>query len=93
MNLSLYIWLGIMALCLVLSPLLRKKQGKNTLAEQEFVIAGFSLGGAISLFKVLLKVVTDEKLQNDLDWDGTIALCISSGLGMYLSLKEVIKLF
>ncbi|MGC8713765.1 MAG: hypothetical protein ACP5RH_15350 [Leptodesmis sp.] len=41
----------------------------------------------------MTKVITQEKLQADLDWDGTVALCISSRSGIYLSLKEVLKLF
>jgi hypothetical protein len=39
------------------------------------------------------KVFTDKKLQTDLDWGGTVGICISCGLGIYLSGKEVIKLF
>jgi len=51
------------------------------------------LGSAIALLKVLIKVLTQDQLQADLEWDGVVAICISSGLGIYLSLKEVIKLF
>lgn len=51
------------------------------------------MGGAITLFKVGIKVIIDTKLQTDLEWDGTVAICISCALGIYLSVKEVIKLF
>jgi hypothetical protein len=93
MNLNfLYIWLGVMAIVTIAAPIVRKKRGLNALDTEDFVVAGFALGSAIALIKVLFKIILDEKLQADLDWDGTIALCISSGLGIYLSLKEVIKL-
>jgi hypothetical protein len=77
----------------VAAPLVRQKRGHKPPDTQDFMVAGFALGSAIALVKVLIKLVTQEKLQADLDWDGTVALCISSGLGIYLSLKEVIKLF
>lgn len=75
------------------APLVRKKRGQSPPDTQDFVVAGFALGSAIALLKVLIKVITQQALQDDLDWDGTIALCISSGLGIYLSVKAVIKLF
>jgi hypothetical protein len=89
----LYIWLIVMIAALLAAKLARKSRGRKGPSTDEFVVAGFALGGAIALFKVLVKLVTQEKLQTDLDWDGTIALCISSGLGIYISLKEVFKLF
>jgi lysylphosphatidylglycerol synthetase-like protein (DUF2156 family) len=94
MNLNfLYIWLGVMIIVTITAPIIREKRGLNSLDTEDFVVVGFALSGAIALFKVLLKVLTETQLQKDLDWDGTIALCISSVLGIYLSLKEVIKLF
>ncbi len=89
----LYIWLALMVAVTVAAPLVRKTRGQNAPDTENFVVAGFALGSAIALIKVLIKVITQEKLQADLDWDGTVALCISSGLGIYLSLKEVVKLF
>ena len=94
MNLNfLYVWLGVMVVVSIAAPLVRKTRGQNAPDAQDFIVAGFALGSAIALVKVLIKLITQEKLQADLDWDGTVALCISSGLGIYLSLKEVIKLF
>ncbi len=89
----LYIWLGVMLVVIIAAPLVRKKRSKPALDEKDLVVAGFALGSAISLAKVLFKVVIEKKLQTDLDWDGTIALCLSCGLGIYLSLKEIYKLF
>ena len=77
----------------IAAPLVRKTRKKNALDEKDFVVVGFALGSAIALGKVLFKLIIDTKLQADLDWDGTIGLCISCGLGIYLSLKEVYKLF
>ena len=94
MNLNfLYIWLGVMLIVGIAAPLVRKTRKKNALDEKDFVVVGFALGSAIALGKVLFKLIIDTKLQADLDWDGTIGLCISCGLGIYLSLKEVYKLF
>jgi hypothetical protein len=89
----LYIWLVVMAAVIIAAPLYRKINRKAKLTEKDFVVAGFALGSAIALAKVLFKVVTDKKLQTDLDWDGTVGICISCGLGIFLSCKEIIKLF
>lgn len=94
MNLNfLYVWFGVMIIVTITAPIVRKRHGLNSLNTEDFVVAGFALGSVIALFKVLFKVMTETKLQKDLDWDGTIALCISSSLGIYLCFKEVIKLF
>lgn len=94
MNLNfLYIWLGVMLFVGIAAPLVRKNRKKNALNEKDFVVTGFALGSTIALGKILFKVIVDTKLQTDLDWDGTIGLCISCGLGIYLSLKEIYKLF
>ncbi len=89
----LYIWLGVMLVTLIAAPIFRNRRKKTALDEKDFVVTGFALGSAIALAKVLFKVITDKKLQTDLDWDGTVGICISCGLGIYLSIKELIKLF
>ncbi|MGB3297837.1 MAG: hypothetical protein WBA76_06175 [Phormidesmis sp.] len=66
-------------------------QGKKAPSPQDFVAAAFALGGAITLVRILIKVLTQETLQADLEWDGTIALCISATLGTYLALREFVK--
>lgn len=95
MNLNfLYIWLGIMLIVAIAAPLVRKIRGQNLPTSQDFVVVGFAIAGAISLLKILIKVFfTQQDLQIQLDWDGTIAISIGSLLGIYLALKEVIKLF
>lgn len=75
----LYIWLGVMIVSIFIAPLIRRIRGQKPPKPEEFVVAGFALGGAIALLKVLIKLLTQEKLQTELDWDGSIALCISSG--------------
>jgi hypothetical protein len=89
----LYIWLGVMLVAVITAPIARNRRKKTALDERDFVVTGFALGSAIALTKVFVKVIADKKLQADLDWDGTISICISCGLGIYLSFKEVIKLF
>jgi hypothetical protein len=86
----LILWLIVYAIVVFLAHQRRKKTGASD--EQIFLTAGFSLGGAFALFKVLIKVIADDKLQQDLDWDGVTAILISSGLGIFLALKEVRKL-
>ena len=82
-----------MTTTVIAAPIVRQIKGGKKNTSQDFIVAAFALGSAMALIKVLFKVITQESLQEDLDWDGTIALCISSFLGIYLSLKEVIRLF
>jgi ABC-type Fe3+-siderophore transport system permease subunit len=89
----LFVWGAVMVTVIIAASVLRRKPNKNSLSETEFLLTGFAIGSAISLVKVLIKVIGDEKLQADLDLDGAISLCLGCGLGIYLSLKEVIKLF
>jgi hypothetical protein len=87
-----YLILWLMVYAIVVTVAHRRRKTTGTSDEQIFLTAGFSLGGAFALFKVLVKVITDDKLQQALDWDGAIAIIISSGLGIFLALKEVKKL-
>jgi hypothetical protein len=87
----LLLWLFTYAIIIFLARRKRNKTGATD--EQIFLTAGFSLGGAFALLKVALKVIFDEKLQAELDWDGVIAIIISCGLGIFLSIKEIRKLF
>ena len=89
----LYIWFAVMIITTIAAPIVRKKRRLKPLNTESFVVAGFAFATAISLFKVLLKVITETQLQTELGWDATIALCISSILGIYLCIKEVLKLF
>jgi hypothetical protein len=94
MNINfLYVWFGVMIVFLVAAPLIRRNQRRSALQGQDFVIVGFAVGGVIALTRVIIKVISDEKLQTTIDWDGTVAICIGCGFGIYLSIKEVIKLF
>lgn len=89
----LFVWGAVMVTVIIAASIVRKNRQQNSLSETEIILTGFAIGSAISLTKVLIKVVGDQKLQADLDLDGGISLCIGCGLGIYLSLKEVIKLF
>jgi hypothetical protein len=82
-----------MILLAILVPIVRRRQGKTVPSALEFFSVGFAASGVLALLKVSFKVLTEEKLQDDLDLDGTIAFLMGSGLGIYLSLKEIIKLF
>jgi ABC-type Fe3+-siderophore transport system permease subunit len=89
----LFVWGAVVVTVIIAASIVRKNRKQNSLSETEIVVAGFAIGSMISLVKVIIKVVSTEKLQADLDLDGAISLCLGCGLGIYLSLKEVIKLF
>ena len=91
-QLYLYIWFGLMMLSVVVSWSVKRFRGKKSASPEDFMLASFALGGAITLFRVLLRALTQESLQVELEWDGTIALCISATLGIYLALEEFKKL-
>jgi hypothetical protein len=88
-----YIWLGLMTVLTLIVPLSRKARRKNDLASKDFVVAGLAVWTAITLFKVVFTVLTKAQLKADLGDDGVIILCIGSALGIYYSLREVVKLF
>ena len=89
----LFVWGAVVVIVIIAASIVRKNRKQNSLSETEIVVTGFAIGSAISLAKVIIKVVGDEKLQADLDLDGAISLCLGCGLGIYLAFKEVIKLF
>jgi ABC-type Fe3+-siderophore transport system permease subunit len=89
----LFIWCVIVASVIIAASILRKNRQQNSLSETEIIFTGFAIGTLISLTKVLVKVVSDEKLQADLDFDGASSLGIGCALGIYNSLKQLIKLF
>jgi hypothetical protein len=88
-----YIWLGSMLLVCISASLFRRYRNKKPAQPQEFLTAGFALGSAVALAKVFVRLLYDQKLQADLDFDANIALSISCFLGMYISLKEVGRLY
>ncbi len=89
----LLVWGIVVVTVIIAASTIRKNRKQNSLSETEIVVTGFAIGSVISLVKVLVKVVSSEKLQADLDLDGAISLCLGCGLGIYLSLKKLIKLF
>lgn len=90
----LYLWLSLMAISLAVAPSIRRLQGRRRLTQEQVVSAAFASGSAIALLKVLIKVLfVQPEIQEGLEWDGTLGLRISSGLGMYLCFKEFRKLF
>jgi hypothetical protein len=89
-----HIWLGAMLIVFPAALLIRTMRGRKTLNVEAFIVAGFTLGGAITLIKILIKLLTQEKLQTDLEFDGSMGLFLGSSAGIYVALKEVyIKLF
>lgn len=71
----------------------RKNHQLPLLKSEKFVVLALASGGLIVFAKVLHKALLNEDLQKILDWDGSIALCVGSSFGLYLSGKEIWKLF
>ncbi|MGG6285293.1 hypothetical protein ACQ4M3_27250 [Leptolyngbya sp. AN03gr2] len=71
----------------------RKNHQLPLLKSEKFVVLALANGGLIVFAKVLQKALFNEDLQKILDWDGSIALCVGSGFRLYLSEKEIWKLF
>lgn len=83
-----------MAISLTVVLLIRKIQSRKSLTQERVVSAAFAAGSAIALLKVVVKVVfIQPEIQKDLEWDGTLGLCISAGLGIYMCFKEFQKIF
>jgi hypothetical protein len=89
-----HIWLGALIVIHLAALLIRTMQGRKSFNVEAFIVTGFALGGAITLGKILIKLIAEEKLQTDLEFDGSIGLFLGSVAGLYFALKEVyIKLF
>jgi hypothetical protein len=88
-----YIWLGLMTVLTLAASLSRKARRKNALASKDFVVTGLAVWTAITLFRVVFTVLTKAELKAALGDDGAVILCIGSALGIYYSLREVVKLF
>lgn len=93
LNLFIYVWLIAWVGAILLSAGTKKQKKQPPPELENVIVSGFAVGSAIALAKVLYKLLTDAGLQNSLDFDGSIALLISSALGIYFSLKELRKLF
>lgn len=84
----LYVWLSVTAIATLSSLVIRKKQGRSLPSSEDYAIAAISLGGAVALLKVFFTVVLQEQLQAQLDWDGTVAICVSTLWLAFRSLEE-----
>lgn len=84
----LYTWLSITAVATLSSLILKKMRGRSLPSSEDYAIAAISLGGAVALLKVFFTVITQEQLQAQLDWDGTVAICVSTLWLTFRSIKE-----
>ena len=76
--------------------LVTKKQprrGNNKSYLEILFVSGLSLSAVLAMSKVVHKVLTDENFQNCLGSDSQILLLLAAVLGIYISLKEIRKLF
>lgn len=76
--------------------LVTKKQprrGNNKSYLEILFVSGLSLSAVLAMSKVVHKVLTDENFQKCLGSDSQIPLLLGAVLGIYISLKEICKLF
>jgi hypothetical protein len=76
--------------------LVTKKQprrGNNKSYLEILFVSGLTLWTAFTLVKVVYKVLTDENFQKCLGSDSQIPLLLGAVLGIYISIKEIWKLF
>ena len=86
----LYIWLSVTLFTIATSLLFRLARGKKLPTSQEFFVAAYTLGGSTTLLLLLFKVISKPKLQEELEWDGTIAIIASAVWITFMLLKEVV---
>ena len=92
---ALILWL-VVSLALGIAVLIKKNRAtprKSLPSAEKFVGMGLAVAGVIVFVEVIYKVLTVPELQKLLEWDGMIALCVGAGFGLYLAIKEIIKLF
>lgn len=93
MQTALIIWFLLTA-GLIGAVFVRKTNHRQPLPKpEEFVVLALANGALIVSVQILYKALSNAKLQELLEWDGILALCIGSGFGLYLAIKEIWKLF
>lgn len=71
----------------------RAKPPKPLPASETFVVMAIAVGGVLVFAQVLYKAYTLPELRRILEWDGMIALVVGAVFGVYLAIKEIVKLF
>jgi len=69
------------------------RRGNNKSYLEILFVSGLSLSAVFAMSKVVYKVLTDENFQNCLGSDSQILLLLAAVLGIYISIKEIWKLF
>jgi hypothetical protein len=89
-----HIWVGVLIVVHLAALPIRTMRGRKSFNNEDFIVTGFELGGAISLIKIIIQLLTQEKLQTDLGFDGSLGLLLGSSSGIYFTLRDVyIRLF
>jgi len=84
----LYVWTGASAALTLTAILVRTIRGQRLPPSENFFKASVTLGGAIMMLRVFLKVFNSDVIQAELESDGIIAICASSLWIAFLGLKE-----
>ncbi|MFM8308784.1 MAG: hypothetical protein ACKN87_17530 [Microcystis aeruginosa] len=72
----------------------KQQRGGNNKSYLEIIfVSGLSLSAVLAMSKVVHKVLTDENFQNCLGSDSQILLLLAAGVGIYISINEIRKLF
>ena len=89
---TLLIWF-VSTLVLVGFSWLRQKGKTPKISEQIILMnIGLSNGSIIVLIQVIYKALTMVELQEILDWDGSVMLCLGCLAGIIAAIKELAKL-
>ena len=71
----------------------RQRRANNKSYLEILFVSALTLWTAFTLFKVVYKVLTDENFQKCLGSDSQIPLLLGAVVGIYISIKEICKLF
>ena len=90
----LYIWVGATAALSCASIAFKVMTGRKLPPSDAFFKASITLGGALMMFRIFLKVFNSDTIQAELESDGTLAICASTVWISFLGVKEaVVTLF
>ena len=86
----LYTWLGSTIVLACASITFKIVMKRKLTPSDHFFKASITLGGALMMFRIFLKVLNSDTMQAELESDGTIAICASTIWISFLGIKEAV---
>lgn len=92
---SLLLLVGTLVITAGVAIVTRKQQrrGTNKSYIEILFLSGLTLWTAFGLFKVVYKALTDQAFQACLGGDGKAVLLLGAAVGIYISVREICRLF